>query len=178
MQLLRGGWPSGKVHARNLEHAHALDTDGFVFRGSKPGDAASVTALVRAHLTGVPDFAYARSDGAVVVEAPGGGVVGVAVVRASLSPEQNVVVQVRALVTAPPHRNRGVASLALGVIPQVLGPDLVPQVIFGNASSAHAAFFQRNGFDVLQPGEKLDLGAHTAALVPDTPFDTWFVRSS
>ena len=52
-------------------------------------------------------------------------------------------------------------------------------MIFGAAASEHAVFFQRNGFDVLQPGERLDLGAHTDVLVDAAaaPLDTWFVRA-
>ena len=66
------------------------------------------------------------------------------------------------------------------MIPQVLGADLSPEVIFGAAASEHAVFFQRNGFDVLQPGERLDLGAHTEVLVDAAaaPLDTWFVRAT
>ncbi|MDZ8276072.1 hypothetical protein R2Q81_08965 [Microbacterium aquimaris] len=180
MQLLRGGWPSDNVRARNIETARALDADGYVFRGSTRGDAPAVTALVRAHLPGAGAFEYAASDGAVVAEAPDGTVAGVAVVRASLSPEQRVLVQVRALVTAPAHRGRGTASLALAVIPQVMGPDLSPQVVFGNAASEHATFFQRNGFDVLQPGENLTIGVPRDTLLAGAtpgPYDTWFVRA-
>ncbi len=179
MQLLRKGWSAGRVRARTVEIAHDLDAVGYVVRGSKPDDAAGVTDLVRGHLGGAPSFEYARSDGAVIVTAEGGEIAGIAVVRASLSPQQNVVVHVRALVTAPEHRGRGIASLALAVIPQVLGADLSPDVIFGAAASEHAVFFQRNGFDVLQPGERLDLGAHTDVLVDAAaaPLDTWFVRA-
>ena len=105
MQLLRKGWFAGRVRARTVEIARDLDADGYVVRGSKPEDAAGVTALVRAHLAGAPSFEYARSDGAVIVTAEGGEIAGIAVVRASLSPQQNVVVHVR-----PSSRHRSIVD--------------------------------------------------------------------
>lgn len=100
-------------------------------------------------------FALEPQDTGLVVRDASGTLAG-ALVLTAVSYDNGTALFVRALATAPEFRSRGIATVLLGLAPQVLGQAGLPTraLLTGAAPEALAGFVHRAGFVVLENGDE------------------------
>ncbi|MCX0277379.1 GNAT family N-acetyltransferase, partial [Nocardia zapadnayensis] len=100
-------------------------------------------------------FALEPQDTGLVVRDSSGALAG-ALVLTAVSYDNGTALFVRALATAPAFRSRGIATVLLGLAPQVLGQAGLPTraLLTGAAPEALAGFVHRAGFVVLGNGDE------------------------
>ncbi|GAA5226975.1 hypothetical protein GCM10025778_15080 [Paeniglutamicibacter antarcticus] len=105
-----------------------------------------------------------------------GQTIGVMLIEGIEVPGDGIAARVTAVAVAPDWERRGVGSVLLGMIPQVVPARLV----YGGCEMAAAAFCQRAGFDALAEGEILymPLGNGAAFKSSNEYYPLWFVRHS
>lgn len=142
-----------KIYRR---YVRALGKVGVTFRDIDRPDILTVTAMVREHITGVPDFDMSEEEGWAVAIGPDGEVIG-SVVIGGATFQRGKVAFLRNIVVLPEWRGRGVATVLLNLIPAIFPADL----IVGNCAASAAPLYANSGFTVLQPGVPLpfDVGA-------------------
>ncbi|UZG60397.1 GNAT family N-acetyltransferase [Rhodococcus opacus] len=129
-----------------MSHAQRLVDAGVEFRGIDRIDIPTVTALVRKHITGVPDFQMHDSEGGGVAISPAGEIIG-AVVIGGATFETGRVTFLRDIVVVPEWRGRGLGTVLLNQIPKLFAADL----IVGNCAPSAARLYANAGFTVLRP---------------------------
>lgn len=157
-QLLAKGWGSAKVEGRHRAAAASLAEAGVTWREAERPDHPRIAQLVRTHIHGSgADWDVDRDSGGIVAVTGVGDIIAVLVVAAFTAGGQ-VVAIIRQVVVDPSWRGRGVGTVALGLVPQMLERHGGrPAATIGNCAPLAARFYQRAGFTVLQPGELLDL---------------------
>lgn len=146
MALLYPGLHADAAKKRHLRYAQALVDAGMDFGLLVDDGRADAQALTGEELL--------PTDTGLRVTAPDGTLAAVVVVSA-VSYDNGTALFIRALATAPEHRSRGIATVLLGMVPQVLGQAGMPTraLLVGMLPEALASFAHRAGFAVLEPGE-------------------------
>lgn len=180
-QLLRQGWSTDKARTRHLKYAHPLVEAGVTFRGMKHSERERTQQIVRAHVPGVEEFTLVkegRHRGAVLAEDHDQQVIGVLALEAA-DIEGVPIAMINAVVTLPEHRGRGIGTVLLGVMDQLLIPQVgsAPELVAGNCAPEDARFYQRAGFTVLQPGEVLPFG-RGVQVREESEYPCWFYRGA
>ncbi|GAA4383713.1 hypothetical protein GCM10023167_03520 [Brevibacterium pityocampae] len=178
MAILYPGLHNDAVKKRHVRWAQTLVDAGFSFDLLVDKGREETAALIREALDtpgGQPDSTGARSDtpgaqpdsaaptgfalepqdtGLVVRDAS--GTLAGALVLTAVSYDNGTALFVRALATAPGFRSRGIATVLLGLAPQVLGQAGLPTraLLTGAAPEALAGFVHRAGFVVLENGDE------------------------
>lgn len=178
MAILYPGLHNDAVKKRHVRWAQTLVDAGFSFDLLVDEGREETAALIREALDtpgGQPDSTGARSDtpgaqpdsaaptgfalepqdtGLVVRDAS--GTLAGALVLTAVSYDNGTALFVRALATAPVFRSRGIATVLLGLAPQVLGQAGLPTraLLTGAAPEALAGFVHRAGFVVLEAGDE------------------------
>ena len=91
-------------------------------------------------------------------------------------PGDGIAVRVTAIAVAPTWEGRGLGTVLLGMV-----PSFAPRIkfIYGGCATDAAAFYQRGGYDVLQPGESLpfNLGDGLNLKSSNLHYPCWFIRT-
>lgn len=178
-RVTRIGWSAEKVEEQYRSYIERLTEDGYECRECTPEDLPHVEALVREHVPGAEEwFADEDASGVIAIDKTGAAV-GCAVASATrFSEDYNVTIQ--HLVVAPEHRGRGIGFVLLEGIDALAQRLLGPVRFTGYCAAEHARFYQRAGYDVLQPGERLLMGPRVwMELVASNPAYTYpFYRDS
>ncbi|WP_349829191.1 GNAT family N-acetyltransferase [Brevibacterium litoralis] len=180
MPALYPGLHDEAVKKRHLRYARSLVDAGYSFDMLVDEGRADAQELVRDALA-LPDFTLGDQDSGTVVRTPDGELAAVAVVTA-VNYDNGTALFVRALATAPAHRSTGIATVVLGLVPQILSQVGMPtrSLVTGACPQERGSFFHRAGFLVLEPGDPLpyDFGGIEAELLDATvPTDRcWFFR--
>jgi GNAT superfamily N-acetyltransferase len=172
MAILYPGLHNDAVKKRHMRYAQALVDDGFTFDLLVDDGRDEVTALIR-EATPVPEanpapeattayeaagasaFTLQAHDSGLAVRDRAGALAGAVVVTA-VSYDNGTALFIRALATAAGFRSRGIGTVLLGMVPQVLGQAGLPTraLITGVTPQARASFVHRAGFVVLEPGDE------------------------
>lgn len=168
MAILYPGLHNDAVKKRHVRWAQTLVDAGFSFDLLVDEGREETAALVRAAIdtpgassdpTVAPSaptgFAFEPQDTGLVVRDASGTLAG-ALVLTAVSYDNGTALFVRALATAPEFRSRGIATVLLGLAPQVLGQAGLPTraLLTGAAPEALAGFVHRAGFVVLENGDE------------------------
>lgn len=171
MAILFPGLHNDAVRKRHVRWAQALVDDGLTFDLLVDEGREEAAALVRDALDGAgpdpagPDsaerpsaataFTLEPQDTGLVVRDAAGTLAGVLVFTA-VSYDNGTALFVRALATAPGFRSRGIATVLLGLAPQVLGQAGLPTraLLTGACPESLAGFVHRAGFVVLEHGDE------------------------
>jgi GNAT superfamily N-acetyltransferase len=172
--LLRKGWPDHRVKERYLEHAQSIVDAGAEFRAFQVADRPPIERLLNERLVSDSPFTLAPEAGGI--KATGGsGLIGVVVLEGIEVPDDGVAVRVTALAVTQEWERRGLGTVLLGMVPMFTEGI---KFIYGGCAPSAAAFYQRAGYDVLQPGELLPFhlgnGLRLGSSNPHYP--AWFVR--
>lgn len=174
-QYLRAGWPAAKVAPRHRAYATQLADAGVTFDKMKTENRQAAEALVKERLIFDEPFRLTQEAGGILAT-HGEALIGVAVAEAAQFGSR-VTMRVTALAVTPEWEGRGLGTVLLGMMHQLV-PGRV-QFLFGGCAPEAAQFYQRAGFDVLAPGEPMPFpfgsGAELASSNPHYP--SMFFRS-
>lgn len=178
MSLIRKGWSFDAVRRRHLENVHRAVARGVEFRHMDLCHRAGAEQLVRQHIAGASDWVIPENIGGVVatvqdVDDPIG-----ALVAGAVKYGQWTQVLVQYLVVDPAWRGTGVGVVLLGMIGQKVEPFPGAKVFVGGCAKEEARFYQHSGYDVYEPGHKLDVPYLPVPLTmpDDALFPCWFVK--
>lgn len=150
--LIRGA--TGAAGSRPAEPTESAEPTAPT--GPTPAEPAEPTDPAPGAPPSAPTgFALESQDTGLVVRDASGTLVG-ALVLTAVSYDNGTALFVRALATAPVFRSRGIATVLLGLAPQVLGQAGLPTraLLTGAAPEALAGFVHRAGFVVLEAGDE------------------------
>ncbi|GAA2007812.1 GNAT family N-acetyltransferase [Brevibacterium samyangense] len=153
MAELYPGLHNDAVKKRHMRYARALVDEGFGFDMLVDEGRAGVEALVRNALD-LPEFRLAAQASGLVARTADGTLAAVAIVSA-VSYDNGTALFVRALATAEDFRSKGLATVLLGLLPQILPQAGLPTraLLTGACPETRASFLHRAGFVVLEPGD-------------------------
>ena len=158
LPLLRKGWGAQKMREEQIRLATPLVAQGVQFVGfpSAEVEATAVATFNAEMITGstaednLQGVAALDSNGTLI----GAVTLGPLISSPDHSPsEKTLAVLVRYLAVAPDWRHHGIGTVLLCIMDQHGVPgDVTRRVFFGGCAPEEARFYQRAGFDVLQPG--------------------------
>ncbi|PPG39486.1 GNAT family N-acetyltransferase [Pseudoclavibacter sp. RFBA6] len=165
--------------------AQSLVQKGYTWQQMEAGDRSHLQVRCRARLAGSASFTIADHDGGIVCVDSSGKIAGGLVFMAANFPEGSVSVHVRALVVEPTHERRGVATVTLNMLPQVLdgygvrATNGATRLAYGGCEPSAAVLYRKAGYEVSRPGAPLTLEVGTGASVTsDNPvYSCWFKRA-
>lgn len=182
--MLLKGAAFERVRDRHLRYARALVDDHVTFRDDVVATDPRVLALIRSEVRGSAQFDPRDPTATITALSVEDDVIGACVVGVHLlsgAPEPWVYVWQVAV--DPGWRMRGIGTVLLTMLPQVVAgsaPDLPRlQGTYGACAPADARFYQRAGFDVLQPGLPLSLliaGTKPVVVHSRADHSCWMVR--
>lgn len=174
MLLLREGHSRRKVDERRLAYAKSLVADGYRWRKICDEDREEVVVLIRGQLAGLETEVLKDAEGGFVCVTRDGSIVA-AIVAAASRHEVGLVLWIRQLVVHPEHGRRGIGFVTLASAQALI--DERPVTIIGNCSEDAAAFYQKAGYSVSQPGETLALRGIAAFQLANEEFPCWIWRT-
>lgn len=184
-QLLRKGWPENRVRDRYLECAQATVDAGFEFRAFAAEDRPGIEQLLNERITSDAAFVLATEAGGIKATL-NGHLAGVIVLEGYEVPGDGIAVRVTAIAVTPTWEGRGLGTVLLGMAPGFTAllenaPGFISEIkfIYGGCAADAAAFYQRAGYDVLQPGEALPfhLGDGLNLKSSNLHYPCWFIHA-
>lgn len=170
--LLRKGWPDHRVQEKFHAYARAAIASGLDFSPIADTDRPSIEQLMNSRLAS--EFSFSPAAGGFKATL-NDELAGAVVIEGFRAPSVGTVIRVRAIAVEPSWERQGLASVLLGMVPSVT-PDV--KSIHGGCTPDAALFYQRAGYDVLQPGENLplDLGTNELLQSSNPDYPCWFIR--
>jgi len=172
--LLRKGWPESRVRERYLERARAVNDD-FEFRTFTEQERPTIEQLLNEQLINESTFTMSAEAGGIKAS-HNGELAGAIVLEGVETPGDGIAVRVTAVAVTPKWKGQGLGTVLLGMVPNFTTN---VKFIYGGCAVDAAAFYQRAGYDVLQPGELLPfhLGGSLTGLASSNPhYPCWFIR--
>lgn len=157
-----------------MQRAVPLDHEGYVFNGMPHALRKQARAFLIEHLgLGRLD----ADDGGLIATDAKGELRGVLSMNLMDANGIGCVATIRSLAVDPASRGKGIGAALLALIPQFteIAAGVRPDLTWGGCSVEAAAFYQRAGFDVLPPGERLPFG-DVLVENPNTTFPCTFSR--
>lgn len=186
LPLLRKGWGRRKMSEEQVRLATPLVAKGIEFRGFPTPDVntAQVAAFNAAHIAG--PTTGGNLQGVAALD-PEGDVIGAVTLEPALvtmphdPADQLLLAHIRYVAVAPQWRRQGIATVLLCIMDQQGIPETVTRRLFlGGCAPTEARFYQRAGFDVLQPGAVIPpelLGAEEGFVNTNADYPCWFLRT-
>lgn len=184
--LLRKGWGRQRMNQEQIRLATPLVAQGIQFRPF-PSPEAPSDVVARFIASNIPGAAKSGTlQGIATLDASGEIIGAVALVpdRATWPgdpDDQMLIIQVRYVAVAPQWRHQGVGTVMLCIMDQLSATENITRRIFvGGCAPAEARFYQRAGFDVLQPGALLPgkyLGREGVHANGNSDYPCWILRT-
>lgn len=183
---LRAGWGREKVTKEQIRLATPLVEQGVYFRGfpAKELEAAAVAEFNARIIDGptrtdrLQGVAALDGDGTLI----GAVTLGTELWTPEYAPHETVLnCMVRYLAVDPEWRGQGIGTVLLCIMDQQGIPDSVTRrVFYGGCRPDAARFYQRAGFDVLQPNTIMPapvLGRDEHLGNENADYSCWFIRT-
>jgi GNAT superfamily N-acetyltransferase len=177
--VLRAAAPFSSVKSQHLKYAEGLHQT-LQFRRIQSADRENVSALIGREVVGVSaSYSMADDDGGVLAETKSQELVGAITVQGA-DYDGRIAIMVRSLSVESSWRGRGVATVLLGMLNQLL-PDTTVATIYGNCSSEAVDLYARAGYTVLKEGASLPFALGSKAIsmqLSNTAYPCWFFKGS
>lgn len=174
-QLLRKGWPENRVRDRYLALAQPVVDAGLEFRAFAAEDRPEIVQLLSERIASDDAFTLATHAGGIKATL-NGKLAGVIALEGLEVPGDGIAARVTAIAVTPAWEGRGLGTVLLGMAPQIV--DGI-KFVYGGCAADAAVFYQRAGYDVLQPGEALpfNLGDGLRLKSSNPHYPCWFIRT-
>ena len=148
------GWDPERAIERHLRYARCLVDESVSFDHVLAHERPAIAQLVQRNVAGAELWEPDGDCGALVAADTDGNMVG-ALVAGGAEFTGKITLFVLYVAVEPDWRGRGVGTVLLGTLPQMLGERRGPALTVGSCAQEGARFYQRAGFTVLDPGEPL-----------------------
>lgn len=159
-RLLRAAWSPETAERRHIARATTLISEGVAIEKITPGDRPEVEALINSRIP-TQELRMTENHGGAIARDTKGELLGALVVQAAQF-SNGAAVHVRAIAVEQASEGRGIGTVLLGMAHQVING---VQLVHGGCAPETAAFYQRAGFTVLQPGAPMPFNLGNGAQV-------------